>query len=441
MAHAFTRVTLIGSRRHLDLLLPSDQPVGALMPQVLEMLDDPPADEVAAKVLVAPDGTELAAEITLSGADIADGSSLLLCNASEAPPAAVVYDVTDLVVNETEAVSGRWTGRFRDLTAGVAAAVGLWAGAEILLAALAPDDAWWLLLSASLILLTAGTAAARPPRTSALGPALQGAGWLMGLGALLRSGLPPEPAALLLAALSVLALIGVGISAASPRALFTAAGTLALAAGIWAAAGLITGDPVRSAALAAVASVLLLGLLPKLALSASGLATLDDQRAKGGTISRTDALDAVAGAHRGLTLGTILTSGSIALGLWVLGTDAGHQKWTLPLLFALTLAVFLRARSFPLAAERISLYAASAVGLTGLVNASLRFFPQAPWAVGLGLLVLAACFAVGLTLRLPDHTEARLRLLSKRLETFAILASIPLVIGMFGIYGQLLDSF
>lgn len=441
MAHAFTRVTLIGSRRHLDLLLPSDQPVGALMPQVLEMLNDPPADEVAAKVLVGPDGTELSAETTLSSAEISDGSSLMLCNASEAPPAPVVYDVTDLVVNETEAVSGRWTNRFRELTAGVFAAVGLWAGAELLLAALAPDDAWWLLLSASLVLLVAGTAAARPPRTSAIGPTLQGAGWLLGLGALLRSGLPLEPTALLLAALSVLTLVGMGLSAPNPRALFTGAGTLALAATLWAAAGLISRDPVHAAALATTASVLLLGLLPKLALATSGLATLDDQRAKGGTIGRTDALEAVAGAHRGLTLGTVLTALSIALGLWLLGTDTADQKWTLPLLLALILAVFLRARSFPLAAERISLYAASGVGLVALTAASLRFFPDQPWVAGLAVLLLAACIAVSLTLNLPDHTEARLRLVAKRLETIAILASVPLVIGMFGIFSQLLGSF
>ena len=57
------------------------------------------------------------------------------------------------------------------------------------------------------------------------------------------------------------------------------------------------------------------------------------------------------------------------------------------------------------------------------------------------MLLLAACIAVSLTLNLPDHTEARLRLVAKRLETIAILASVPLVIGMFGIFSQLLGSF
>ena len=59
MAHAFTRVTLIGTRRHLDLLLPSDRPVGGLMPQVLDLLQDEPSEDVAAKLLVRPDGAPL----------------------------------------------------------------------------------------------------------------------------------------------------------------------------------------------------------------------------------------------------------------------------------------------------------------------------------------------------------------------------------------------
>ena len=107
MAHAYTRVTLVGQQRHLDLLLPSDQPLALLMPQVLDLLGDEPAQDVAAKVLVAPGGAELAPDLTLAEAEILDGSALQLCNASSAPPAPIVYDITDLVVSETEAVRGR----------------------------------------------------------------------------------------------------------------------------------------------------------------------------------------------------------------------------------------------------------------------------------------------------------------------------------------------
>ena len=446
MAHTFTRVTLIGATRHLDLLLPSHQPVGILMPQVLDLLADEPAEDVAAKVLVAPDGTELSTEASLSDARVLDGASLLLCNASEAPPAAVVHDVTDLVVGETEEVPGRWTPRYRGATAGTFAAAGIWGGMEILVTALAPAAAWWILLGAAAVLLAAGAAAGRPPRQAAVGPALLGAGWLAGLGGVLHLYYGPLEqnlplAALMMAGLSTLVLLALGLASPQPRALYSGAGTLALAAGLWTAAGFIGGDPVRTAALAALASTLLLGLLPSMALGVSGLATLDDQRAAGGAVGRPHALAAIAAAHRGLTLGTMLTALSIGAGLWLLGTDTHRQAWTVPLLLVLVVAVFLRARSFPLAAERMALYVATAVGLTALTLAALRFFAAQPWAVGLGVLAVAAAAAVSLPLELPGHTQARFRLLAKRLESAAILASVPLTVGLFGIFGQLLGSF
>lgn len=445
MAHPFTRVTLIGPRTHVDLLLPSNQPVGLLLPQVLNILDDPPAEAVAAKVLVAADGTELNADTSLSQAGVLDGTSLRLCNASEAPPAAVVYDVNDLVVGETGAVTGRWNGRCRDIAAGAYAAVSIWAGAEILLAFLAPDAAWWMLFVLSLLGLAAGSAMNQGAGRSAIGSTFLGAGWLTGCGGAIHlyNGIPERfpPAAMALAGLTVLTLAALGAGAAQPRAWFSGAATLALAAGLWTAAGTVTGDPVRAAALAAPASVLLLGLLPKMALASSGLATLDDQRAKGGSITRGNAVDAVAAAHRSLTLGTVAAAMSLVPGLWLLGTDTDRQHWTLPLLLSLTLAVFLRTRSFPLVAQRSALYLAAAVGAGAAALAGLRFLPNQPWVVGVAVLGIAAGAAMALTLVFPDHTLARFRLLAKRVESVAILASVPLTVGLFGIFAQLLGSF
>ena len=445
MAHSFTRVTLIGSRKHVDLLLPSDEPVGLLLPQVLNLLGDAPAGQVAAKVLVAADGTELHAAQSLNQARVLDGTSLLLCNAAEAPPAAVVYDLTDLVANETNVVGGRWNSRFSALTAGIFMAAGIWAGAELLLAALAPDSAWWMLLAVSLLGLAAGITAGQLQPRSALGITVLGAGWLTGLGGAFHvyEGDPERlpAAALVLAGLSVLALAGLGTFSAQPRACFSGAATLVLATGVWTAAGAVTGDAVRAAALAALAGTVILGLLPKLALASSGLATLDDQRAKGGSIARTDARAAVAAAHRGLTLGTVITALCIAPGLWLLGTDTGHRNWTLPLLLALTLALFLRTRSFPLAAQRFALYLAVAVGLGAAVPAALRMLPGHSWAVGAAVLLIAGAAAVSLLSSFPDHAQARFRLLAKRMETVSILASVPLTAGMFDLYSQLAGSF
>jgi hypothetical protein len=40
-----------------------------------------------------------------------------------------------------------------------------------------------------------------------------------------------------------------------------------------------------------------------------------------------------------------------------------------------------------------------------------------------------------------EHVRARLRRLADRLETVAVVAAVPLAIGVFGIYGRLLDTF
>lgn len=441
MANAFTRVTLVGARRHIDLLLPSHQPVGALMPQVLDLLDDAPQLDVAAKQLVTPDGTALDASASLSQSAVADGTALLLCSESDVPPAAIVYDVTDLVVDQTEEVTGRWTTRYRDIAAGGFAALGLWAGVSILLSSYAPDSAWWILVVGGLVLTGIGAALGRPPRTSAVGPALLAAGWVLGLAGILEYQSTPAITGLLVAALSILNLLGIGAVSERPRALFAGAATLGAATAIWVAAALISGSPSGTAALAGIASILLLGLLPKLALSVSGLATLDDQRAKGDTLRRTDALSAVHAAHRSLSLGTVIAAASIALALALLGTDTSTQVWTLPLLLALTLATFLRARSFPLALERVALYVASSVGLAAMAVGALRFLADSPWLVGVGALLVAVVALLVLTLQPADHTAARFRLLANRTESIAILASIPLAAGMFGIFAQLLESF
>ena len=134
MARAFTRVTVLGPTRHLDLLLPSDQPVGMLIPQVLDPLQDTPAPTVAAKVLVSPSGDALDDAASLDEAGVVDGAVLSLFNASDAPPAAVVYDITDAVVEASSDTAGRWDERYRSRAAAVVAALSVWGATEILTA-------------------------------------------------------------------------------------------------------------------------------------------------------------------------------------------------------------------------------------------------------------------------------------------------------------------
>lgn len=437
-----TRVTLIGSSRHVDLVLPSQEPVGTLLPQILELLDDQPKADVAAKVLLTPAGHEIDDGVSLAAAGVADGTTLRLHSSADAPPAPVVYDVTDTVVAESGHVTGRWSTDWRNIAAGTFAAVGVWAASLFLIPGGADSIGSWVLLVESAVLLILG-AALGAGRTVpvAVAASLTGAGWLLGASGIASSLWTLPQQTLLLSALTAIALAVLGFVVERGRGFYSAALVLTILLVTWSAAALFTNDPVAASAIAAAASVLVLGLLPKAALSLSGLAALDDRRAHGTLIRRRDALAAIAAAHQTLVLGAIVCAVSLAAGLWLLGRDADNQEWTLPLLLALTLATFLRAMSFPLAAQRLALYTASSIGVLALANSLIRLAPSLFWLAGTLMLVISMVVGAMLLVRLPAHVAARFRMAGKRFETLSILAVIPLLMGFFGVFGQLLETF
>jgi hypothetical protein len=209
---------------------------------------------------------------------------------------------------------------------------------------------------------------------------------------------------------------------------------LAAAWGAGLSAGLASD---RLAAVLAVASVVLLGLLPRVALTASGLTRLDDRRTAGDEVARRDAVAAIEAAHRSLSVAVAATAASTAL--------AGRQlltaptRWTVLLAAACAVVLAGRARIYPLVAEVVALLAAAAWILLGLLSVwQDHAGTAAPLAAALALLVTTL---VALVVEPVEHVRARLRRLADRLETVAVVAAVPLAIGVFGIYGRLLDTF
>lgn len=442
MADSMTRVTLIGSNRHVDLVMPSQEPVGALLPQILDLLDDQPKSDVAAKVLLAPGGYEIDDGDSLAAAGVTDGTVLRLHSSADAPPAPVVYDVTDTVVAESGHVAGRWTTHWRDIAAGIFAAAGLWAASLFLIPGGPGSAGPWVLLAEAAVLLILGAAlGAGRAVPVAVGSSLVGAGWLMGGSGIAYGPWAGPQQALLLGALTAATLTVLGFVVERGRGFYSGALVLAVLLATWLVAALFTSGQIAASSIAAAATVLVLGLLPKFALSLSGLAALDDRRSQGTLIGRRDALTAIAAAHQTLVLGAVLCALSLAAGLWLLGQDTQNQAWTLPLLLALTLATFLRALSFPLAAQRLALYAAASTGVIAFANSVVRLSPELFWLVGVLVLVISLVVGATLLIGLPAHVAARFRLAAKRFESLSILATIPLLMGLFGVFAQLLETF
>lgn len=118
-----SRVTLVGERRRADIVLPSDTPIGQLLPDILQVLDDRIASRPLTRQLMTSDGSALPHDSTLASAGIADGAVLRLVRTHSAPPAPVVHDVTDQVADDLDLRAWRWRPAARRAAGGVATVV------------------------------------------------------------------------------------------------------------------------------------------------------------------------------------------------------------------------------------------------------------------------------------------------------------------------------
>jgi type VII secretion integral membrane protein EccD len=442
-----SRVTLVGERRRVDLVLPSREPVGVLLPEVMRLLDDRVGDRPELRHLLTSDGSALAQDSTLESAGVADGAVLRLVRVEDAPSAPVVHDVTDEVADDLDMRLWRWRPAVRRVVAGCATV--LWALAAGLLArghfALSAVGAG--LLAVAVGCAVAGVLLGRARRHTLAATLIVTAAALAVLGTWTCADAYGWSGAARLAGLAggvVLALVLAGWFTPLGRGALIGAGAVAGCLVVWEAAlGLQGGaqtaaQQARAGALLAVVSVVVLGMLPRLALMASGLSGLDDRRTGGVSVSRYQVGTALAATHRGLVLATVAFAASAgAAGVLVLHTVS---VWTVSLGIVVMVVLALRARAFPLTAEVVVLLVAAAVVVVRLV---VVWGDHASGAVGpvavLGFLAVVPL--VLLAVEPAEHVRVRLRRTGDLLESVAVIALFPLVIGAFGVYGRLLGTF
>ncbi|MFD3578640.1 type VII secretion integral membrane protein EccD [Streptomyces sp. NPDC058644] len=443
---ALSRVTLVGEQRRVDLVLPSQEPVGLLLPEVLRLLDDRAAARPMLRHLVTADGSALAHDSTLESAGIPDGAVLRLVRVEDAPSAPVVHDVTDEAADDLNVRAWRWRPAARRVVAGLATVfwvvvAGVLAAGEFELAA-----AGQALVAVALVLSCSGALLGWRKQAGLAATLIVSAGALGSLGVRTLGdayawGNPVLLAGLALDAVLVLLLLGL-FSPLGRGALIGAAAALGCLV-LWEAAfalqdGARTGvEQARMGALLAVVSVVVLGVLPRLALMASGLSGLDDRRTSGASVSRYQVGTALSATHRGLALATIvLAVSAAAAGVMVLRAPS---VWTVLVAAVTAVVLALRARAYPLVAEVVGLFAASAVVVVGLVMVwTERSVAGGPMAL---LVALALIPLVVLAVQPPEHVRVRLRRVGDVLESVGVISLLPLVIGVFGVYGRLLDTF
>ncbi|GAQ63326.1 type VII secretion integral membrane protein EccD [Streptomyces scabiei] len=446
---ALSRVTLVGERRRVDLVLPSREQVGLLLPEIMRLLDDRVGGQPELRHLVTADGSALAHDGTLESAGVPDGAVLRLVRAEDAPSAPVVHDVTDEAADDLDARGGRWRPATRRVTAGFATVGWAVAAGVFARSAYEPGVVAATLLGVALVAAPAGALLGRAGKRGLATTLIATAGALGLLGAWTSAEAQDWSGTVRLAALAsagigTLALLGLftplgrgGLVGAGALGGISVCG-LGVAAAVSGTGSPTAAEQAEAGAVLAVVCVVVLGLLPRLALMASGLSGLDDRRSGGTSVSRFQVSAALTATHRGLALATVtMAVSATAAGVFALRAPT---KWTVLLALVTMVVLALRARAFPLVAEVVVLLGAAAVLAVRLVSAWLDHSGGAagPLAV---LVVLAALPLLVLAVQPAEHVRVRLRRFGDTLESIGVITLFPLLIGVFGVYGRLLDTF
>jgi len=442
----YTRLSVHGSLRRAEVVVPTDEPVGAVLPRLIELLDEPTGTVARPLTLVGADGEPVDIAQSPQQQGLLDGASLRLVRLDAAPPPPLVIDVTDAAADAHGARADRWGARARlgvGFTAiGAAAAV---AGLAVPLLSAGALVAAHATALAVLLAAAIGFGLGRLVRVSgaftaaAAGLALPlalDAGRLATLGGLADVAVLIAVAGGLLA-LGIVLLLGVGVGLRRRGALAGGAIDIVLSALLLVPLTLgMSAD--GAAAVTGTVAAFLTGLLPWVSLSAAGLTGLDQRVADGEPLPRARAAAAIDDAYGALTWGVAATAASLAV------TGAAlvfaQSVWSVLLATALALVAALRTRAFPLVAQGALLWASVAVialaALPGLLTA-----PGTAWLAVAAASALAVLVGVAVLVRPRPHQRARLRSLGNVVELIAVVALLPLVVGVFGIYTDLLALF
>jgi type VII secretion integral membrane protein EccD len=438
----YTRLTVVGSLRRADVVVPSDEAVAVLLPQVLDLLTEPSG--AGSLVLVRSTGQQVDLALDATEQDLADGEVLRVERLEDAPPPPEVADVTGTTAETYADRRGRWSPGARHATG--AAAVGVLLGSAGLLVVRAPD--------APALGVLAGSVAALLVLAVALGRAARWVSLAATSGAV---GLAP---ALAVAAVDRAGDLAGNGAAAARTTLVVAAlvGWLALAAGggagrrdrgALAGAGLGTGvalldlaltatglAPDRVGALVGVVAVVALGVLPTYAMAASGLSGLDDAALEGHPQRRPRVLASLDDAYRALTWSTVACA--VALVLAVPPLLASRDPWATAAGLLLLAVAALRTRPLPMSAQVVALWGAVVVGLVAGAVGRLVTQPGLAAAV----LALVGAGAVALVSLDPNAQQrARWRRVGDTAELACVVALLPVVLGVLGVYADLLRTF
>lgn len=430
----YTRLTVISAQARAEVVMPSDEPVGAQLPELLNLLGTAQGTQLAPIQIVRSGGDILDLEQSLVQQEVLDGEIVRIMTDDEVPPPAEVSDISGLLTDMTDTHPGRWNDRSRLLGAGVLLTISTvaaaWATPRELIAAV---PSWTLLLPGLVIMLLAAfISQGRSVSARQIGAlaAFLALGLLVPAIYTLATGPVNDRLLAVAASLTAVALAVLGRGNVG-----WAFGTLVgmILYGIWIAFNMFSIAPLGDG-LTAVTALVSLGILPWLALLISGTSRLDDAALAGALPSRRRVLQDLTTAHETLAGSCLTAAAMLSWSSTILASSS--NMWARALSAVIIIAALLRSRAFPLRSEVLSLWLAAvppALVLSGAITQP---------AARAALLFIAGLVLSSLSLYRPaPQTRVRLRRLGDRLESLCLAATLPLLCGIGDLFTHLLGVF
>jgi type VII secretion integral membrane protein EccD len=429
----FTRVTVVGPTRRVDVSVPDDLPVALVIEQVHPLLDA----AGTRWVLTHPAAGDLDPETALSECAVLDGELLYLRRHGDGYLPPYAEDAAEEAAGP-DPRPGTWTEGATRVT--LAAAAALWLGAvgPLLVWRFGPVAATPVLvlvaalLAAAVAARVAGHDLAGAALALALLPAAASAAVALTAGS--ATAVTAAAAAGALAAAAAVA----GLLLAQRQnglgwAALVGAVTVALAVPLWAglvAAGLAAD---RSAAVVALALVAVQSSLPRVATELAGLGRLADAVADGGAV-RGDRVRLAADQAREL-LAALLAGTGAAVALAVARLAGGGGVAAAALAVLLAAALLLRARRYSSTAHVLPLVLAALAGLLAAAAAQVRATGASASTTLLVLLAAGGALTALAAARPGKPALARIRVGLERAETAVLLGCGVTALAAFDAYG------
>lgn len=430
----YLRLTVIGARRKGELALPEDHPVEELLPEIIALLDEPVT--ASPLVLTTLAGVPVDANLTFAGQGLDNGMILRLCPVDAAPQPPEVAEVTESVADEAVSRKDRWNSKMTAISLGGVMALTVIASTTTMPF---PPRASVLALAVVFTLGAAGGAMCyrhgNNISTSGLVALSVGVALPLTHG-IANSWLPldaPAMAAMTwaLAWIAVGAVFGIG---GGRRSVLLGTFVAVLTGAVAVLTTVTTAPLLTIAAFAGISAAALLGLAPALALAIAGVTRFDDAVIDGEPVDHRDLTAAIGEAFAAQTALVLALTVPLAGSILALLTGDG---WGQGLAAALAGFVLVRARLFPLAVSRMALL------LTGVLPIAFWLWAgNTPVGLRFGVGTLT-CVVLLLACVLPFSAAARARL--RRLlgvgEALCVIAMVPLLLGVLGMFRDLLGAF